>query len=169
MRWSGKVVGAVGIVVVIGAIVVAAAIAMSGGGSSSGSTSRATTVKTGRVLGKNVIVTPRGRTLYSLSAETHGRFICTDKTCLSLWKPLVVARGTKPTGAKHLGTIRRPDGRTQVTYEGKPVYTFVEDRKPGDHRGEGFKDVGTWHVASGGSTTPMKVPTQTTTTPGYGY
>ena len=68
----------------------------------------------------------------TLSAETHGRFICTTKVCLSLWTPLVVAHGTTPAGAKLLATVRRPDGRTQVTYRGRPLYTFTEDTKPGD-------------------------------------
>ena len=99
-------------------------------------------------LHTSILVTRKGMTLYSLSAETHGRFICTDKVCLSLWKPLVVPRGTKPTGTAKLATIRRPDGRTQVTYRGLPLYSFNEDRKPGDVKGNGFKDVGTWRVAT---------------------
>ena len=111
-------------------------------------------------------------TLYSLSAETNGRFICTDKTCLSLWHPLTVKRGTKPTGASRLSTIRRPDGKTQVRYKGKPVYTFVEDKRPGQAKGEGFKDVGTWHVAvfTSASRPAPTMPTQTQTQPSYpGY
>jgi predicted lipoprotein with Yx(FWY)xxD motif len=137
----------------------------------SGTSASARTVKTGHVLGKTVLVTPKGMTLYSLSAETRGRFICTDKTCLSLWHPLVVKRGTRPTGASHLSTIRRPDGRTQVRYRGKPLYTFVEDKRPGQAKGEGFRDVGTWHVASTGSTAKQSptMPTQTTPTYPNGY
>ena len=139
---------------------VAAAIAATAAMGLSGSSSAAKpVVKTAKVLGKKGLVNRAGMTLYSLSAETHGRFICTDKTCLSVWKPLTVARGTRPTGASHLATVRRPDRRTQVTYEGKPLYTFAEDKKPGDAKGEGFKDVGTWHVARGGTAT-QKTPTQ---------
>jgi predicted lipoprotein with Yx(FWY)xxD motif len=127
----------------VAAIAATAALALGGGNSNS----RAV-VKTGHALGKKVLVTRSGRTLYSLSAEHKGRFICTDSTCLSLWKPLIVARGTKPSGAHELSTLRRPDGRSQVAFEGKPLYTFVKDTKPGQATGEGFKDVGTWHVAS---------------------
>lgn len=107
-------------------------------------------VKTAKntTLHKTILVNRRGLTLYSLSAERNGRFICTDAYCRSLWTPLVVARGTKPTGARLLATVRRPDGRTQVTYRGLPLYTFNEDRKPGDVMGNGFKDVGTWLAAS---------------------
>ena len=138
-----------GVLVVLGLIAAGTAMALSGGASSSSKP----VVKTGTALGKKVLVTRSGMTLYSLSAETHGRFICKDKTCMSLWHALTVRKGTKPTGASHLATVRRPDGRTQVTYRGKPLYTFVQDTKPGQAKGEGFKDVGTWHVASVSSTT----------------
>jgi len=99
-------------------------------------------------LGRTVLTTLGGRTLYSLSAETHGRFICTG-SCLHDWHPLVVAAGVKPIGPTKLGTIVRPDsGRRQVTAHGLPLYTFDDDEKPGDANGEGFKDVGTWHAAT---------------------
>jgi predicted lipoprotein with Yx(FWY)xxD motif len=97
-------------------------------------------------LGKRILVTTRGRTLYSLSAETHGRFICTG-TCTNDWPPLILKAGARPVGVRGLGSIRRPDGRRQVTYKGKPLYRFDMDAKKGDVNGEGFKDVGTWHAA----------------------
>jgi predicted lipoprotein with Yx(FWY)xxD motif len=157
-----KVIAAV--LVVLGLIAAGTAMALSGGSSSSSKS----VVKTGTALGKKVLVTRSGMTLYSLSAETHGRFICKDGTCLSLWHPLTVSKGTKPTGASHLATVRRPDGRTQVTFMGKPLYTFVQDKKPGQAKGEGFKDVGTWHVASVSSTTAApRAPSSTPSYPSY--
>jgi predicted lipoprotein with Yx(FWY)xxD motif len=105
-------------------------------------------VKTKSVGGRTILVNRRGMTLYHLSVERRGHFICTDKTCLSLWHPLVVARGVTPTGAKSLSVIKRPDGRRQVAYKGGPLYTFAEDRKPGDMKGNGFEDVGTWRVVT---------------------
>ena len=137
--------------------------------SASGSTGAAKTVKTGHAIGKTVLVNRAGLTLYSLSAETKGRFICTG-SCVTVWHPLVVRRGQKPTGAHSLGTIRRPTGQTQVTYKGKPLYTFSGDHKPGDAKGEGFKDVGVWHVAALGSSAkaPASTPAPTSTSPSYG-
>lgn len=104
--------------------------------------------KEGRVgaLGK-VLTNNAGHTLYSLSVEMKGRFICTGSSCLSLWTPLVVRAGTKPVGPVRLGTVKRPDGRIQVTYKGRPLYTFNNDSSAGQAKGEGFKDVGTWHAA----------------------
>ncbi|MGN6216928.1 MAG: COG4315 family predicted lipoprotein [Solirubrobacterales bacterium] len=96
-------------------------------------------------LNETVLTTLKGKTLYSLSAEKKGKFICTGG-CLSLWKPLVVPAGVKPKGPVKLGTEKRPDGRTQVTYKGLPLYSFNAD-KPGEANGQGLKDVGTWHAA----------------------
>jgi predicted lipoprotein with Yx(FWY)xxD motif len=118
-------------------------------------------------LGKTLLVTLRGRTLYALSVERHGRFICTDKSCLSLWTPLVVAAHVVPTGAPSLGTVKRPDGRRQVTYKGGPLYTFSGDRARGDVKGEGLRDVGLWHAAAVGAGSAQP-PTTTATTTGYG-
>src|SRR6202795_4968167 len=124
-----------------------------------------------KALGKTILVNRQGLTLYSLSVERHGRFICKNAACLSLWKPLVIAKGAKPTGVSRLGTVKRPDGRIQVSYRGGPLYRFVQDRKRGDIKGNGFKDVGTWRVvvvgkAAGSTSTSTST---STTTPTYPY
>jgi predicted lipoprotein with Yx(FWY)xxD motif len=125
------------------------------GGGSSGSASAKTGTSGPKVstaknakLNKTILVNSSGRTLYALSVEKKGHFICTDKTCTSLWHPLAAKKGQKPTGVGSLSTLTRPDGKLQVAYKGKPLYTFVQDRKRGDVKGEGFKDVGTWHAVS---------------------
>ena len=120
-------------------------------------------------LGKTVLTNNAGRTLYSLSAETKGRFICTG-SCLNLWHPLVVPAGTKPTGPAKLATIKRPDGRTQVTFKGRPLYRFSGDTKPGQANGEGFKDVGTWHAAVlGSASSAPEAPSQEPPPPSNPY
>ncbi len=99
-------------------------------------------------LGKTVLTANSGLTLYSLSAEVGGKFICKG-SCLKDWHPLVVAKGVKPAGPVALGTIARPDnGKRQVTFEGRPLYTFDSDSSKGEANGEGIKDVGTWHAAT---------------------
>lgn len=115
-------------------------------GEASGGSVRVSTAQN-KALHKRVLVNVKGLTLYSLSVETHGHFVCTDPTCVSTWKPLALKAGQKPIGVKGLGTIRRPDGHRQVTYKGKPLYSFYLDARKGDANGEGFKDVGTWHAA----------------------
>jgi predicted lipoprotein with Yx(FWY)xxD motif len=113
-----------------------------------------------KTLGRTILVTSRGRSLYSLSVERHGRFICKTSACLSIWTPLTVRKGTKPTGVVGLGTIKRPDGKILVVYRGAPLYTFSQDMKRGDVKGNGFKDVGVWRVVvvSKGNAAPATTP-----------
>ena len=120
-----------------------------------------------KTLGRTILVNSRGRSLYSLSVERHGRFICKTSACLSLWTPLTVRKGTKPTGVAGLGTVKRPDGKIQVAFRGAPLYTFSQDRKRGDVKGNGFKDVGVWQVVvvSKGTAAPAATPPA----PGYHY
>lgn len=114
-----------------------------------GGTMRVVKETQSKELGHKILTNKRGRTLYSLSAEKNGKFICDESACLTLWKPLTVPAGVKPLGPVRLGTIVRPDGRTQVTYRGLPLYRFTGDSKPGDVSGEGIRDVGVWHAAGG--------------------
>jgi predicted lipoprotein with Yx(FWY)xxD motif len=122
-----------------------------------------------KTLGKTILVNRSGLSLYSLSVERRGRFICKNAACLALWKPLLVRKGTKPTGVTGLGTVRRPTGTIQVTYHGGPLYRFVNDRKRGDVKGNGFKDVGTWRVATVGKAASTTGSTTTAPPPTYTY
>ena len=150
---------------IVPVLVVAAVAALIGAlAARSGDTSGKSVVKTMKVGGKTILVNRRGMTLYHLSVERKGHFICTDGACLSLWKPLVVARGVTPKGSKSLSVVKRPDGRRQVAYKGGPLYTFVQDRKPGDTKGNGFRDVGVWRVVTVAGTSPS-----TPTSGGGGY
>jgi predicted lipoprotein with Yx(FWY)xxD motif len=117
-------------------------------------------------LGRTILVNRNGLTLYSLSAERHGRFICTTGACLSVWKPLVVARGVTPTGVKGLSVVVRPDAKRQVAFHGAPLYRFVPDTKPGQVKGNGFKDVGVWRPVTTGA---AKAPAAPASSNPYGY
>lgn len=98
-------------------------------------------------LHKTVLTNTKGLTLYTLSGEKNGKFICTG-SCLKFWPPLLVPAGTTPKGPVKLGTIKRPEGKTQVTFKGAPVYTYAGDSKKGEANGEGVKDVGVWHAVT---------------------
>jgi len=168
------------------ALVVVSGAAILGCGSSGNKSDQATTassatpaatttdVKTASTSLGTVLVDAKGMTLYHLTAEKNGKFICTDGTCLGLWHPLLTHGGQRPHGAVgSLGTVQRPDGGMQIAYKGQPLYTFAQDSAAGDTNGQGFKDVGTWTVikASGGAA-PSKPSTSTGTgssSGGYGY
>jgi predicted lipoprotein with Yx(FWY)xxD motif len=123
--------------------------------SSSGGSTSAATVKwaSDSSLGGTVLVNAKGMTLYSLSAERAGKFICTSTACVQAWHPLTVASGAKPSGSvSSLGVIKRPNGTEQVTYKGRPLYTFAQDKQPGQANGQGIKDVGTWSAVKTSAT-----------------
>jgi predicted lipoprotein with Yx(FWY)xxD motif len=106
-----------------------------------------------KTLGRYVLTNTRHHTLYSLSAEKNGRIIC-DDACLDSWSTLAIPPATKPVGPVKLGVISRPGGGLQVTYKGLPLYTFRADRISGSVKGEGIKDVGTWHAVTIGKPLP---------------
>jgi predicted lipoprotein with Yx(FWY)xxD motif len=128
-------------------------------------------------LGSAVLVNSQGMTLYRLSGEQGGKFICTSSACLQVWHPLTATSATPGGSVGSLGTVTRPDGTEQVTYKGMPLYTFTGDQAAGDAKGQGLKDVGTWtaitvSAPSGAATAPATTPTAPASSGGatkYGY
>jgi predicted lipoprotein with Yx(FWY)xxD motif len=88
-----------------------------------------------------VLVDNTGKALYANNLESAGKILCSDPGCNAFWMPVTLRAGvpTAPAGAGKLGVTKRPDGSTQVTANGKPLYTFSED-SPGKATGNGFQD-----------------------------
>ncbi len=110
----------------------------------------------------SIVVNAKGLTLYHASKETAGKVVCTGD-CAYFWFPVLVKPKQKIVLGKGIarakvGTIKRPNGTLQVTYGKLPLYHYYLDRKPGQAKGQGFKDsAGTWYVVSTGGkvvTTP---------------
>jgi predicted lipoprotein with Yx(FWY)xxD motif len=134
---------------------------------SESATSGETTVKSASnaSLHSTVLVDSNGMTLYRLSGEENGKWICTTSPCTEIWHPLTATAGTPSGSVGSLATVKRPDGSEQVTYKGMPLYTFAKDRAPGEANGQGIKDVGTWTAvtvsgSSGTSTAPSSAPAE---------
>jgi predicted lipoprotein with Yx(FWY)xxD motif len=99
-------------------------------------------------LGK-VLVDGKGRTLYLFEADKGTKSAC-DGACAAVWPP-VTTTGRPDAGpgvaASKLGTTKRDDGSTGVTYNGHPLYTFEGDGSPGQTSGQGLDDFGAeWYV-----------------------
>ncbi len=112
-------------------------------------------------LGTTVLVDAHGMTLYRLSGEGAGKFICTG-SCTKIWHPLLASSGAPSGIVASLGAIKRPDGTRQVTFRGMPLYTFAQDRTAADAKGQGIKDVGTWNAVTTGRGASTTAPTQKT-------
>jgi predicted lipoprotein with Yx(FWY)xxD motif len=103
----------------------------------------------------DVLVDRQGRTLYLFARDSGTMSACTG-ACAVNWPPLRV-RGTPLVGSgaklSDVGTTARPDGISQLTYNGHPLYTFVNDKKPSDTNGEGIRAFGgSWFAVSAAGT-----------------
>jgi predicted lipoprotein with Yx(FWY)xxD motif len=130
------------------------------------SPSSAVVVKTASSSLGTVLVDSQGMTLYQLSGEQNGKFICTSAACVGVWHPLIAPSSGTPSGqVGSLGTVKRPDGTMQVTYKGEPLYTFTGDQQSGETKGQGIKDVGTWSAVTTSSSSAPASRSSTPATP----
>jgi predicted lipoprotein with Yx(FWY)xxD motif len=121
------------------------------------------TVKASSGLGGKIVVTSVGMTLYHYTDEKRGTIGC-KATCRSFWPPLLAGTAKPVAGAgliaSKLGTIKRPDGGIQVTYNGLALYRYAGDKKPGQINGQGVE--GSWYaVTAAGTITRAMVTAET--------
>jgi predicted lipoprotein with Yx(FWY)xxD motif len=113
----------------------------------------AATLKT-RHGGKGTfLVDGKGRTLYLFQKDTTPKSRCAG-ACATDWPPLLTTGRPKASGLARtslVGTTKRADGTTQVTYHGHPVYRYIGDQKPGDTNGQGVSAFGArWYAVNPG-------------------
>jgi predicted lipoprotein with Yx(FWY)xxD motif len=111
-------------------------------------------------LKQKILVGANGETLYLFSTEGADSPGCYDDAeyhCSKVWPPYRSAEKPVPgpgVDAALLSTVKRPDGKPQVTYNHHPLYTnagsaengLKPDRKTGDLNGQGFFSI--WWVVS---------------------
>ena len=144
---------------------VALVVAGCGGGSSSSSSSTAaspegkpTTVSATEVpeFGE-VLVDSKGFAVYTFGKDQGTTSSCYGG-CEEAWPPVTIS-GAPTVGeganSSEVGTTKRKDGSTQVTYAGHPLYTFVEDKSPGEVNGNGVEAFGgTWNAIDESGSAP---------------
>jgi len=126
------------------------------------------------INGTAVVTNSKGMTLYWFVPDTSTASKCTG-SCATYWPPVTgtVTAGSGVTGT--LGTITRPDGTTQATYDGHPLYTYVGDTAPGQAKGNGKNlSGGVWYEMTVSGAKPAtgtsgSTPTSTGGGGGYGY
>jgi predicted lipoprotein with Yx(FWY)xxD motif len=91
-----------------------------------------------------ILVNTAGMTLYVFDKDAagSGKSAC-NGPCAGLWPALKA--GATDTASGDWTLVTRDDGAKQWAYKGKPVYLWVNDKKPGDKTGDGYNKV--WHVA----------------------
>jgi predicted lipoprotein with Yx(FWY)xxD motif len=99
-----------------------------------------------------VLVDSNGMTVYDFHKDKGTTSSCYG-ACAQAWPP-VLTEGEPTVGngasASKLGTTERKDGTTQITYAGHPLYTFIEDQKPGETNGNDVSGFGAqWYALKG--------------------
>jgi predicted lipoprotein with Yx(FWY)xxD motif len=104
----------------------------------------AVTIKTAHTSLGTVLTDGKGITVYLFEADTTTKPTCYT-ACAQAWPP-VLATGAPVAGsgatASLLGTVKRTDGKIQVTYAGHPLYYFIQSTTPGNVSGQGVKAFG---------------------------
>jgi predicted lipoprotein with Yx(FWY)xxD motif len=178
MRPSTKHILLGGLAAAISALVLAACGSDSGSDSGSGDNT-ASAANTGGVVseqsvnGTNVLADAQGRTLYSADVEQSGTIKCTGM-CTSIWAPATASASQAKSAAADLGikigTVQRPDGGSQLTLDGRPLYTFTQEG-PGEIDGNGAADDfnGTHFKWSAATTDGNSAPSSSSSSGGYNY
>ena len=94
-----------------------------------------------------IVVDGKGMTAYYFLKDTKdsGTSACSGD-CAAAW-PAITTENATPTVTGvtgEVGTITGTDGKLQVTIDGRPIYTFAQDKAPGDVNGQGLNSV--WYV-----------------------
>jgi predicted lipoprotein with Yx(FWY)xxD motif len=97
------------------------------------------------------LVDGNGRALYLWDAD-HGSMSTCSGACAQAWPPVTTTGTPKASGAVKaslLGTTKRADGSSEVTYAGHPLYTFAGDTQAGQTNGQGSNGFGApWWVVT---------------------
>lgn len=85
-----------------------------------------------------------GMVLYTSDKDAQGKSNC-DAECAKTWVAVVAPAGANATG--YWSIAHGADGQRQWAFKGKPVYTYVNDKKPAEAKGTTV-DGGTWRTIS---------------------
>lgn len=90
-----------------------------------------------------VLTNAAGMTLYWFANDTSTKSLCRIP-CKTYWPPVIMtATAAAGTTLPHsFGTITRPSGQIQLTYDGHPLYTYVGDKAMGQVTGNGINTSG---------------------------
>ncbi|MGO4711082.1 hypothetical protein [Bradyrhizobium sp. 2TAF24] len=101
-----------------------------------------TPAKTADTAKGKALVDAKGMTLYVFDKDAAGKSNC-NGACTQNWPPLAAAADAKASG--DWSVVARGDGSQMWAYKGRPLYTWKDDKAPGDTTGDGFN--GVWHIA----------------------
>ena len=89
----------------------------------------------------DLLAAKNGMTLYTFSKDTPGNSACSWH-CIKVWHPAEAGDADGPA----FGAITREGGARQLTHDGKPLYYYIGDHRPGDANGDGMDQL--WRVVA---------------------
>jgi predicted lipoprotein with Yx(FWY)xxD motif len=131
----------------------ASAIASASGRTAASTAGRAAKVQVSRTSIGDILTTSQGLTVYEFTRDRAGKDSCVKVSgCIQIWPALLTSgKPVAGSGVKSslLSTTRLPDGASQVTYAGHPLYLYAGDSRPRDTGYVGVSSFGgTWEAVS---------------------
>jgi len=129
---------------VLALVVLGGSVAAVGPGSSISASAKGG-LKTATIGGVAVLTNAKGFALYWFAPDKPDKSVCYG-SCAAYWPPVKGPVALSAGVAGRVGTIKRPDGSVQATYNGHPLYTYVADTAPGEAKGNNLKlNGGLWY------------------------
>ncbi|MBU4198196.1 MAG: hypothetical protein KJ911_15760 [Alphaproteobacteria bacterium] len=99
--------------------------------------------RTGETAKGPALTNAQGMTLYTFDKDSDGKSVC-NGPCAANWPPFAADADAQASGSYTV--VIRDDGSRQWAYQGRPLYTWTKDAKPGDITGDGVLN-GAWRIA----------------------
>ncbi|WP_426026683.1 COG4315 family predicted lipoprotein [Brevundimonas sp. TSRC1-1] len=99
--------------------------------------------RTGETAKGPALTNAQGMTLYTFDKDSDGKSVC-NGPCAANWPPFAADADAQASGSYTV--VIRDDGSRQWAYQGRPLYTWAKDAKPGDITGDGVLN-GAWRIA----------------------
>jgi predicted lipoprotein with Yx(FWY)xxD motif len=140
-----RVIGVVGVISVAALFLLAVAEVSASRPPSPAVTTAGTTLKVTRIGGVPVLANAHGLTLYWFAPDSSAASRCTG-SCAAYWPPVTGDPQAGQGIPGRFGTISRPGGGHQMTYDGHPLYTYIGDNGPGQANGNNLDlNGGLWY------------------------
>lgn len=97
------------------------------------------------IASSGMVVNSAGMTLYTFDRDVvgSGKSACSGP-CAVNWPPL--GASSADIGSGDWSVVLRDDSSRQWAFQGKPVYLWIKDQKPGDKTGDGVNNA--WHTVT---------------------
>jgi predicted lipoprotein with Yx(FWY)xxD motif len=95
------------------------------------------------VEGEALLANSFNKTLYVFDVDQGKATSACNGGCSEIWPPYILSAAESAAVKAPFGVVQRTSQQPQLTFNGRPVYTYAFDREAGDDQGNGLGNV--WH------------------------